>query len=265
MMELVERQDHPIQLGLFDERNLAEVADGSRRYILCYNPHRKAEDAAVRKRLLLLTEGKLIEIAKAVASGRLKNKDKIPQRLYRWLDRWKMAKFFQVEAAEGKFAYKRNEEEIGRYSRLDGCYVVVTSVPSDELNKEEARARYKSLAQVEQDFRTLKSVDLEVRPVRHWTVEHVRGHVFMCSLALRMTHEARKRLQPILERDERNHQCEAGSLREIWEELAEFSIGYLRVGEHMVHQAGEPTEKQATILSLLGVPDEKGKFYEDCP
>ena len=110
---------------------------------------------------------------------------------------------------------------------------------------------------MEKDFRTLKSVGLEVRPVRHWTVEHVRGHVFMCSLALRVTHEARKRLQPILERDERNRQCEAGSLREVWGELAKFSIGYMRVGEHMVHQTGELTEKQATILSLLGIPTDK--------
>lgn len=257
MMELVERQDHPIQLGLFDQQNLAEVSYGGRRYILCHNPHRKAEDAAVRERLLRLTEGKLMGIARAVAGGRLKNKDKILQRLYRWLDRWKMAKFFQVEAEEGKFSYKRNEEEIERYGRLDGCYVVVTSVPGEAMAKEEVQGRYKSLAQVERDFRTLKSVDLEVRPVRHWTVEHVRGHVFMCSLALRVTHEARKRLQPILERDERNRQCEAGSLREVWEELARFSIGYMRVGEHMVHQAGELTEKQAKMLSLLGVPADK--------
>lgn len=260
MMELVERQDGPIQLGLFDHFNLAEVVDGNRRYVLCHNPNRKAEDAATRERLLALTERKLMGIARAVASGRLKKKEKILSRLYRWLDRWKMGKFFKVQVDEGKFSYRRDEEEIGRYSRLDGCYVLVTSLSSKELSKEDVQAKYKSLAQVEQDFRTLKAIDLEIRPVRHWTEENVRGHVFMCSLALRVTHEARRRLLPILERDEENRRCEAGSLREIWDTLQSFSVGYLKVGEHLIHQIGEPTEEQVRILSLLGIPAGKENY-----
>ena len=260
MMELVERQDSPVQLGLFDHHNLAEVVDGNRRYILCHNPNRKEEDSTTRERLLFLTERKLMEIAKAVASGRLKKKDKILQRLYKWIDRWKMAKFFKVEVGEGRFSYKRDEGEIERYSRLDGCYVLVTSVPREELGKGEVQRRYKSLAQVERDFRTLKSIDLEVRPVRLWTEEHVRGHVFMCSLALRVTHEARRRLSPVLERDEHNRECEGGSLREVWEDLGRFSVGYLKVGDQLIHQVGEPSEEQVKILWLLGVPTGKGSY-----
>jgi len=253
LMELLARQEKVLQLGLFDQPNLAEFQEGNRRYVLCYNPNRKVKDATQREKLLWKTEQKLLQIARCVAGGYLKSKDKILHRLYKWIDRWKMERFFQVEVEEGKFSYRRKEEEIERYRRLDGCYVLVTSLPPEELSKEEVEIKYKSLSQVEQDFRTLKSVDLEIRPVRHWKEEQVRGHVFLCSLALRVTYEARKMLLPLLKREENNHHCEGKSLREIWEDLKRFSIGYLKIGEELIHQIGEPTETQSKILDLLGI------------
>ncbi len=94
MMRLIDDIEHPLQLSLFDEKNLAEVMEGGRRYVLCHNPLRKEEDVAVRMRLLEKTEKKLQSLAKNVGDGRLKKKDKIAKRLYRWINHWKMERFF---------------------------------------------------------------------------------------------------------------------------------------------------------------------------
>ena len=139
MMRLVEDVEHPIQLSLFDHQNLVEVVEANKRYILCHNPLRKAEDEAVRLRLLEKTEKKLQSIHNNVMDGRLKNKDKIARKLYRWINKWNMERFFSVQYGHGHFEFSRNEEEIERYAVLDGCYVIVTNVAADDLDTQAVR------------------------------------------------------------------------------------------------------------------------------
>lgn len=262
MVRLADDPQHPIQLGLFDHKNLAEVVEGNRRYILCCNPQRRKEDQLARQRFLNLTEAKLAGIRKSVENRRLKKKDKVLARLYKWINKWNMERFFTVEVREGFFSYQRNDYLIEHYSKLDGCYVLVTSVNASRMDKHVVYQRYRSLAKVEQEFRQLKSMDLEVRPIRVWTEDHVRGHVFLCSLALRISWEMRFRLVSLLKRDERNHRCEADSLREIWDCLKQFTIGWVRVGGAHIHQLGQPTEEQYRILSLLGLPSDSSHWGE---
>ena len=254
MMELVETQDHPIQLELFDERELCEVWEGEVRYVLCHNPNRREQDAATRERLLAKTEQKLRSIYNNVQSGRIKKRDVIMKRHFRWINKWGMERFFEVEYGEGQFSYKRKEEEITRYSRLDGCYVVKSSVSRDGLNKEAIASSYKSLKYVEQAFRTMKTTELETRPIRHWTPERVKGHVFMCFLAYRVIQEARKRWAKELERDPVTRECEGDSLREMWAELDRITAGYLRVGDEVRCQVGRITDQQKHYLEELRAP-----------
>lgn len=254
MLALVEEQDHPIQLELFDERELCEVWDGNVRYVLCHNPNRRAEDAATRQRLLEKTEEKLRSLENNVRAGRVKKRDVIMKRLFRWVNKWKMEKFFAVEYDEGAFHYQRNEEALERYSRLDGCYVVKASVPAGAMEKDEVVSRYKSLKYVEQLFRTLKTTELEARPIRHWTPSRVKGHVLMCFLAYRVIYEARKCWAKQLERDPETRACEGDSLREMWAELDRITAGYMRVDDRLLCQIGRITPQQKHYLEELRVP-----------
>ena len=249
MMQLVEDIDHPLQLELFDEKDIAEVDYEGRRYMLCHNPFRKENDARTRQRLMARTEEKLQAIKRNVDNGRLKRKDAIAKRLYKWIDRWGMEKFFDYEFDEGKFIYAINQVNLERYSRLDGCYVIITSLNKHEMDKDEVVERYKSLAQVEQAFRSMKTEDLNVRPIRHWNEKRVRGHIFMCVLAYRLVWEARIRLKTFLVRNNTPYD----SLRDLWECLSRISLGHFRIGSVFVEQLGSINKKQREVLKVLGI------------
>jgi len=254
LLSLVEEPEHPLQLELFADRELGEVWEGDVRYVLCHNPKREAQDAATRERLLKRTEEKLQALEKSVRTGRLKQRDLILKRLFRWVNKWKMERFFTVEYGEGHFRYERNEAELERYTLLDGCYVVKTSLRTDAMDKEEVVARYKSLKHVELAFRLMKTAELETRPIRHWTPSRVKGHVFMCFLAYRVLYEARQCWSEELARDPDDRTCPGESLKEMWAELDHLSAGYLRVGDHLVCQLGRITDRQKRYLEELQVP-----------
>jgi transposase len=251
MMRLIEDIEHPLQLSLFDEKNLAEVMEGGQRYVLCHNPLRKEEDAAVRMRLLEKTEKKLQSIAKNVHDGRLKKKDKIAKRLYCWINHWKMERFFTVNYDEGHFEFSRKEKEIERYAVLDGCYVITTDIEKQNMEKEEVRDRYKSLSKVEKAFKAMKTDDLMMRPIRHWNPERVEGHVFMCMLAYLVVWETRKRAAELLTRDPQTRECEADSLREIWRTLSKIKLGTIDADGNKIIDISSLTSYQKKILKVL--------------
>ncbi len=200
---LVEAGD--LQLGLFDERDLAEIASPDypgERLVVCRNSALAAERARKREALLSATETELARVAALVARGRLRSAAAIGLRAGRVVDAKKMAKHFALDIAEGTFAYRRRTDAIAAEAALDGLYVVRTSVPAERLEAASVVETYKRLSGVERDFRALKGGDLLVRPIFHWRADRVRAHLFLCFLAAYVRWHLERAWAPLLYRDE---------------------------------------------------------------
>lgn len=198
-------EEGTLQLSLFDERDLVEIASPDfpgERLVVCRNPVLATERARKREELLDATEADLARIAAAVARGTLKEAAAIGVRVGRVKDRHKMAKHFDLVIADGSFAYARRAHAIAAEAALDGLYVIRTSVPAERLDAPGVVLAYKRLAAVERDFRALKTSELEVRPIRHWREERVRGHLFLCLLAAYVRWHLERAWAPLLFRDE---------------------------------------------------------------
>ncbi len=202
---LVEQND--LSMTLFDARNLAEISSPAypgERLIACLNPYLAAERRRKRDELLAATAAELGRIEDEVARRKHKPLDAatIGVKVGRVIQRFKMAKHFRLEITDGKLLWCRDEESIAREAALDGIYVLRTSEPAARLSAEDTVRRYKSLSQVERLFRTLKGIDLRIRPIRHRTEAHVRAHIFLCTLAYYVEWHMRRSLAPLLFDDE---------------------------------------------------------------
>ena len=197
----------PFQPSLFDERNLLELTSQhfpGERLVVCRNPALAEERARKRAELLAATEADLAKIAAATQRARnpLRGQDAIGMRVGRVVGRFHMAKHFDLSITETTLAYQRKTEAIEAEAALDGLYVVRTSLPAEQLDANATVAAYKSLAHVERAFRSMKTVDLNVRPVFLYSESHVRAHVFLCMLAYYVEWHMRQRLKPMLFDDE---------------------------------------------------------------
>lgn len=175
-----------LQLDLFDERNLISLTHPDypgERLIACRNPALAKLRAAKRQDLLAATTRELEKVAAMVASGRLKGAGAIGVRAGKVADKYKVAKHFDLAIAEASFSYKVNEECVAAEAALDGLYVIRTSVAEADMADGQAVLNYKRLAEVERAFRTLKGVDLQVRPIRHRLEARVKAHILLSMLA----------------------------------------------------------------------------------
>ena len=207
-------QKGTMQLSLFDQRDLAEITSPDypgERLICCRNPLLAEERARKREDLLQGTEKELNKIVAATRreKRRLKGKEKIGIRVGKVLNRYKVGKHFKLEITEEAFSYQRATEKIAAEAALDGVYVIRTNVPADTLNAEETVRRYKDLSAVEQAFRSLKMIDLRVRPIYHRLPDRVRGHILLCMLAYYVVWHMRRALAPMLFQDEDREIAEA--------------------------------------------------------
>src|SRR5436309_2730161 len=201
------------------------------------------------------------------------------------IDKHKMKKHFALDIADGRFTFHRRQEQIAAEAKLDGIYVIRTSLPANKIGSQAAVAAYKNLALVERAFRTLKGVDLQVRPVHHWLEHRVKAHVFLCMLAYYVEHHMRNALAPILFAD---HQPEARERASIvtpaqpspaaiekrtkrktvdgtpimaWHDLIAH-LGTLTINEvalpfgerRTIHMLARPAALQQQAFALLGVP-----------
>jgi transposase len=196
-----------LQLSLFDETNLAEITSPTypgERLVACFNPLLADERRRKRGELIEATEKELAKIA-AEVKRRTRTplgQAEIALKAGKVLNRYKVAKHFVLTIADGVFGWTRREESIRRESQLDGVYVVRTSEPKRRCPAEDAVRRYKSLAQVERAFRSLKGMDLRIRPIHHYTEDHVRAHILLCMLAFYVEWHMRQDLAPLLFQDE---------------------------------------------------------------
>jgi transposase len=192
-----------LQLSLFDDRDLAEIASPDypgERLIVCRNPLLAEERARKRRELLELTENKLAPIQARVrrAKRALRGKDKIALAVGAVINARKMAKHFAITITEDDFAFERKSAQIEAEAALDGLYVLRTNLAPQALDDTSTVRAYKQLATVEHAFRSLKTVDLEVRPIHHRLSHRVRAHVLLCMLAYYLEWHMRKALAPIL-------------------------------------------------------------------
>lgn len=196
-----------LQMSLFDRKDLAEIHCPDfpfERLVACYNPLLAEQRRRKRHELLEATEKELKRIAKQVSrrTQTLLKKEEIGKKVGKVIDRYKVGKHFTVAIGEGTFSYERDERRIDQEEALDGIYVIRTSEPAERLSAEDTVRSYKNLTQVERAFRSLKGIDLLIRPIWHHTEDHVRAHFFICMLAYYVEWHMRKALAPLLFDDE---------------------------------------------------------------
>jgi Transposase DDE domain len=206
-------EDGALQMSLFDERDIAAITSPDypgERLIVCRNPDLARERTRKRLDLLAATERHLAAIAAAVSRARnpLRGEAAIALKVGAVVNRHKMAKHFELAIGAASFSFRRNADAIAAEAALDGIYAVRTNLAKRVLGDAATVGAYKSLAQVERAFRSLKTVDIHLRPIFHWTAPRVRAHVLLCMLAYHVEHHMRTRLAPMLY-DETDHEAAA--------------------------------------------------------
>jgi hypothetical protein len=187
--------DGPLQLSLFDEQDLAEITSPDfpgERLVACRNPALAAERARKREDLLQATEKLLAPIAARVAAGKLTGAGPIGVEAGKAISKYKTAKHFDLTITDDSLTVTRRQAQIQEEAALDGFYVLRTPVPARELGAPGVVTAYKNLKYVERDFRTIKSGDLDLRPVFHRLEERVKAHVLICMLACYLTWHLRR-------------------------------------------------------------------------
>ena len=237
-----------MQISMFDEKNIVEVIDGDMRYCLCKNPDMAKKEGETREALLKKTTEELDKII----AGTKKSKYTKEMRVGMAIGKYKMGKFVTFEGEGDEVNYVLDEEKIEQESRLDGCYVVYTDVPPEDMAAVEAVANYKSLARVEQAFRSMKTVQLELRPVYHKTDDRIKCHVFICMLAYYVMWHMKQRLQPLFDGDGKGKKRKYtfDSVIERLKHITKNAVDFCNAHSEIV---SVPTDEQQRILDLLGI------------
>jgi hypothetical protein len=243
-----------LQMSLFDERDLAAITAPEypgQRLIVCRNRDLAKARAHKREALLAATEADLGKIAAAVTRKRkpLRGEAAIALKVGAVIKKHKMAKHFECAITDTGFTFQRKVDGIAEEAALDGIYVVRTNVAADVLDDAATVGAYKSLAQVERAFRSLKTLDLHLRPIFHYTAERVRAHVLLCMLAYYVEHHLRTALAPLLYDDT----DKAGAAKK----------------RKSIVAAAQPsdaaTEKQTTGRTADGLPVHTGESHLESP
>ena len=243
-----------LQMSLFDERDMAAITSPDypgERLIVCRNPDLARERTRKRLDLLAATERDLAAIAAAVSRARkpLRGEAEVALKVGAVINRHKMAKHFKLDIGETSFAFHRNADAIAAEAALDGIYVVRTNLAKRILDDAATVGAYKSLAKVERAFRSLKTVDIHLRPIFHWTAPRVRAHVLLCMLAYHVEHHIRARLAPMLY-DETDHEA-AAAMRVSIVARAERSEAAIRKQTTGRTDDGLPVHSFQTLLADL--------------
>jgi hypothetical protein len=278
-------EDGPLQLSLFDEQDLAEITSDDfpgERLVACRNPVLAADRARKREDLLAATEKLLAPLIARVAAGRLAGAAAIGVEVGKVITRHKTGKHFEITITDDSLAVTRRQDRIGAEAALDGFYVLRTPVPADQMDAPAVVTAYKNLRYVERDFRSIKSDDLDLRPVFHRLEERVKGHVLICMLACYLTWHLRKAWAPLTYTDQdppeqdnpvapgrrsaaaqakASYQHDAAgrtyrSFRGLLEHLATLPRNQVRfTGTNVtVPMLTEPTSAQREAFTLIGAP-----------
>jgi hypothetical protein len=198
-------QGGELQLGLFDERNLFEFAHPDfpgERLMACRNVDLGRLRSHKRQALLEATEKELQKVQTRIQNGSFAGRDKIGVRVGKVVNKYKVGKHFALTIEESGFEFKRLEKQIAAEAALDGIYVIRTSVPKKQMTSAEAVRSYKALAEVERAFRSMKTIDLHIRPIHHRLEGRVRAHIFLCMLAYYVEWHMREAWRELMFADE---------------------------------------------------------------
>jgi Transposase DDE domain len=240
-------KDGELQLSLFDEHNLAEIAADDypdERLVVCRNPLVAKDRARKREELLWATEGALEEIASRVEQGTLTGKAEIGLAVGAAWNRWRVRKHFAVEIADTGFGFERKQQQIEAEAALDGIYVLRTSASAEALAAPDVVRAYKQLKEVERGFGTLKG-PFELRPIHHRLEDRVKAHVFLCMLAYYLSWHLRRAWKPLLFDDEQPPERPDPVTKASRSQAAERKAQTKRTA------AGEPCHSLPTLLSEL--------------
>ena len=239
-----------LQLGLFDERNLFELrspAFPGERLVACRNPELAKLRAHKRQDLLAATDKELAKVQRLVARGRLQGRADIGVRVGKVINTYKVAKHIHLEIHDDRLDVSRKAAQIAAEAALDGVYVIRTSVPPERLDAADTVRSYKQLSVVERAFRSLKTLDLKVRPIYHRLEDRVRAHIFLCLLAYYVEWHMREAWRPLLFADE----DQAAKRTRDPVAPAQRSAGALRKVHAKVLDDGTPVHSFPTLLKRL--------------
>jgi transposase len=240
------RQRGIIQLSMFEENNIAEIVDGDIRYCLCKNPRMAVKETAQRQTLLSKTAEELDKIMTCTRKSKYSKEVRSGQ----VLNKYKMGKFVVFSGSGDNLSYRFDEDKISQEQQLDGCYVTFTDVSPEDMTMVEVVEAYKSLIQVEQAFRSMKTVRLEIRPVYHKKDDRIKCHVFICLLAYYVMWHIKQRLRPFFDSDR------AGKKRKFTFDYVIESLKSIRLNSVSFLGANSavvttPNDEQKYILDLL--------------
>lgn len=249
-----------IQPGLFDDKNITEVIDPEtqKRYCLCRNPYKMKENEETRNKLIELTEKGLQEIADyKIAStvealgarvGKILAKYKVGK-----LIKWSVTADKESSKSKGhKLIWSINKEKLLEEKQLDGCYVITTNVSTEDMNTQEVVASYKKLILVEQAFRNLKTVQLEMRPIYHKKDERIKAHVFLCMLAYYVQWHMKQKLKPLFDEDGKGKNRQ-WSFDGVIASLKQITKNEIFIEGASIFKVSEPTYEQSVLLKHLGI------------
>ena len=239
-----------LQLGLFDERNLLEISSPDfpgERLVACRNPELAKKRAHTRADLLLATEKNLQKIKARVEAAKLLGKDKIGVAVGKVVNQYKVAKHFDLDITDNALSFARNEANIATEAALDGLYVIRTSVKAQRMDADACVRTYKSLAQVERAFRSMKTMDLKVRPIHHHLEGRVRSHIFLGMLAYYVEWHMRQAWKELMFTDEDQA---AKQVRDPVAAAKRSEAALKKVQTHTLED-GSPTHSFQTLLKEL--------------
>jgi transposase len=244
----------PLQLSLFDERDMAEIVSDDfpgERLVVCRNPELAAERARKREELLDATEKALVKVRAMTEKKRnpLRGQDKIALKVGAVIDRRHMAKHFDLVIAETGLAWSRKAGAIAAEAALDGVYVIRSSLPADGFEAADLVLAYKGLSHAERGFRDIKSGDLDVRPIHHRRAHRVRAHVFLCMLAYYVVWRMKRDLAPMLFKDDDTEAAAAERASPVAK--AKVSPAARRKAINRRTEDGQPVHSFRTLLTDL--------------
>ena len=239
-----------LQLGLFDQRNLVELSSPDypgERLVACRNPQLAKLRAHKREELLAATEKNLGPIKARVEAGKLTGAAAIGVRVGKVVNQYKVAKHFALSIGEAAFTFRRNHDSIAAEAALDGLYIIRTSVRATQMDAPQCVRNYKALANVERAFRSLKTVDLKVRPIHHRLADRVRAHIFLCLLAYYVEWHLREAWRELMFADPDQ---QAKTMRDPVAAAKRSNAALAKAASHTLDD-GTPAHSFATLLAEL--------------